>query len=63
MATARTFFATNRRLIRFLGIMVAAYLVWYVIYDLWLLPDGRLDAWLSINVAGSAARPCTPSAS
>jgi len=24
--------------------MLAAYLAWYALYDLWLLPDGRLDA-------------------
>jgi len=31
--------------------MLAAYTVWYVLYDLWLLPDGRLDAWVSQSVA------------
>ena len=24
--------------------------VWYVIYELWLLPQGSLDEWLSLNI-------------
>jgi exosortase family protein XrtF len=31
--------------------VLAFYGLWYVLYDLWLLPDGRLDQWLSTNVA------------
>lgn len=38
-------------LIRFLAIMAVAYAVWFLVYDLWLLPDGRLDGWLSTRVA------------
>lgn len=26
------------------------FVVWYLIYELWLLPDGRLDEWISINI-------------
>ena len=26
------------------------FVVWYVVYELWLLPDGRLDEWLSLNI-------------
>lgn len=26
--------------------------VWYVTYELWLLPDGRLDEWLALNIVG-----------
>ncbi len=26
------------------------FIVWYVVYELWLLPDGRLDEWLSLNI-------------
>jgi exosortase/archaeosortase family protein len=43
----------------FLAKMLAVYVVWYVVYDLWLLPDGRLDAVVSRNLAvlsGSALR-------
>ncbi len=45
----------NARVLRFLGIMAATYAVWFAVYDLWLLPDGRLDAWLSTQVAGWTA--------
>ena len=34
--------------------MLAVYVVWYVVYDLYLLPDGRVDAWLSYVVAEQA---------
>lgn len=43
--------ASNRTLTAFLLKMAAIYAVWFVVYDLWLLPDGRLDAWLSTSVA------------
>lgn len=35
----------------FLLKLLGAYAAWYLIYDSWLLPDGRLDGWLSRNVA------------
>jgi exosortase family protein XrtF len=47
----KDFIQTNRPLLSFLGKVLAVYGMWYVAYDLWLLPDGRLDAWLSTNVA------------
>ena len=37
----------SKQIIRFLGTALALYAVWYVCYDLWLFPDGRLDTWLS----------------
>ena len=40
----------NRSVLEFLGKMLAAYGLWYLLYDLWLLPDGRLDAWISESV-------------
>ncbi|MEM6287655.1 MAG: archaeosortase/exosortase family protein [Bacteroidota bacterium] len=51
MTSARTILATNRALSVFLLKMAAVYAVWFVLYDLWLLPDGRLDGWLSEAVA------------
>lgn len=51
MTSARTILASNRALSVFLLKMAAVYAVWFVLYDLWLLPDGRLDAWLSEAVA------------
>ena len=41
----------RRRVVVFLGKVAAFYAIWYVLYDLWLLPDGTLDRWLSLNVA------------
>jgi len=38
-------------LIKALGI----YLIWYLVYDCWLLPDGRLDLWMASNVASVCA--------
>ena len=26
------------------------YILWYFVYDLWMLPDGRVDAWLSEHI-------------
>lgn len=45
----------NRRILTFLAKVLAIYALWYVAYDLWLLPDGRLDEWLSHNVATVSA--------
>lgn len=28
------------------------FIIWYMIYELWLLPDGRLDEWISLNIIG-----------
>ncbi|MBC8346887.1 MAG: hypothetical protein H8E56_11600, partial [Candidatus Marinimicrobia bacterium] len=42
-------------LTRFLMKAGAIYIIWYLIYDYYLLPDGRLDAFLSlsgVNLAG-----------
>jgi len=29
---------------------LAIYLIWYVAYELVILPDGRVDRWLSLNI-------------
>lgn len=34
----------------FLLKVVGIYVIWYIIYELWLLPDGRLDQWLVLNI-------------
>ena len=42
-------------LTRFLMKVSTIYIIWYLIYDYYLLPDGRLDAFLSlsgVNLAG-----------
>ncbi len=61
--SVRSFLETHRALSLFLLKMAAVYAVWFVLYDLWLLPDGRLDTWLSTSVAswtGSVIRPFYP---
>lgn len=42
---------STRSILQFLGKMLAAYGLWYMLYDLWLLPHGQLDAWVSHSVA------------
>jgi exosortase/archaeosortase family protein len=42
---------STRRIVAFVGKVLAFYGLWYVLYDLWLLPNGTLDRWLSLNVA------------
>jgi exosortase/archaeosortase family protein len=42
---------STRRIATFVGKVLAFYGLWYVLYDLWLLPDGTVDRWLSLNVA------------
>ena len=63
MSDVRSFFATHRVLSLFLLKMAAIYAAWFVLYDLWLLPDGRLDTWLSTSVAswtGAVLAPFYP---
>ena len=52
MSTSSSLLASpNRRVVTFVGKVLAFYGLWYVLYDLWLLPDGTVDRWLSLNVA------------
>lgn len=48
-------FRRHAPLVRFFTLLLAVYVAWFVLYDLWLLPDGRLDAWLSHKVASLSA--------
>lgn len=34
----------------FLARVLSIYLLWYMLYHLWILPDGRLDLYLSRNI-------------
>ncbi|MFW6347103.1 MAG: exosortase X [Cyclonatronaceae bacterium] len=43
-------FSLNRDVLVFLGKLLGYFGVWYVIYELWVLPEGSLDAWLSVNI-------------
>lgn len=39
----------------FLLKVVGIYLCWYFIYELWLLPEGSLDQWLTTNIVSVSA--------
>lgn len=45
----------TRALRRFVLLAVALYLIWFFSYEYWVLPDGRLNALLSDNIAATAA--------
>lgn len=45
---------SRRRVAVFVAKVLAFYGLWYVAYDLWLLPNGTIDQWLSLNVASVA---------
>ena len=51
--TRAPFFASVSQIpwVRFALVGLAFYAVWFVVYDLWLLPQGSLDAALSHGVA------------
>lgn len=34
---------------------VGIYICWYLVYELWLLPEGTLDAWLTRNIVSVSA--------
>ena len=48
------FVTRNRSVLVFLAKMTAVYAAWYVLYDLWLLPAGRLDAAVAHHAASLA---------
>ena len=52
--TASTSSSSRWRVVTFVAKVLAFYGLWYVAYDLWLLPDGTVDRWLSLNVASVA---------
>lgn len=45
----------NSPVVQFILKALGVFIVWYLIYELWLLPDGRLDYWLSLNIIGNSA--------
>jgi exosortase family protein XrtF len=47
----QAFVQRHRDVFAFFGKMGAVYLVWFGLYDLWLAPDGRLDAFLAERLA------------
>ena len=57
---AHRLLSSHGALARFVAKMVAVYAVWFVIYDLWLLPDGTLDRALSKFVASATGVVLSP---
>lgn len=45
----------NSAIVRFVAKALGIFVIWYVVYELWLLPDGRLDEWLSLNIIANSA--------
>ncbi|MDZ7714580.1 MAG: archaeosortase/exosortase family protein [Balneolaceae bacterium] len=40
----------NSEITTFFAKVLGIYICWYLIYELWLLPDGTLDEWLALNI-------------
>ncbi|TVQ75470.1 MAG: hypothetical protein EA363_00510, partial [Balneolaceae bacterium] len=51
----RTFQGKNREIMLFILKALGVYVVWYALYHLWLLPDGRLDEYISRNIVSVTA--------
>lgn len=45
----------TRDVLLFIGKVMLFYIVWWLLYDRWLLPDGRLDEWVSLNIVSMSA--------
>ena len=42
-------------IVKFVLKALLIFAAWYMLYELWLLPDGSLDRWLSLNIIGTSA--------
>lgn len=40
----------NKDLTRFIVTSLGIFIAWYLLYDLWILPDGRVDLVLSLHI-------------
>lgn len=45
----------NSPVLKFIAKALLIFILWYLVYELWLLPDGSLDKWLSLNIIGASA--------
>jgi exosortase family protein XrtF len=46
----------RKQVILFIASTIGLYLIWYLVYDLWLMPDARLDRWLNHFTTGTGAK-------
>ncbi|MCG2588880.1 exosortase X [Rhodohalobacter sulfatireducens] len=53
MSSIKSFFKSD--IARFLVKVVCIYFVWYMVYELWILPNGYIDEPLSKNIASISA--------
>lgn len=44
----------NSPLTKFILKALCFFIVWYVIYEIWLLPEGSLDEWISLNIISNS---------
>lgn len=44
----------NSPLYKFIVTAIAIFVLWYLVYEMWLLPEGSLDQWVSLNTIGIA---------
>lgn len=40
----------NSEIAKFIAKALVIYIIWYLVYEMWLLPDGSLDEWVSLNI-------------
>ncbi len=45
----------NSPIFKFIAKTLVIFIIWYIVYELWLLPAGDLDYWLSLNIIGTSA--------
>jgi exosortase family protein XrtF len=45
----------NKEILVFVSKALCFFVVWYLIYELWLLPKGDIDHWLALNIVSVGA--------
>lgn len=46
---------SNKTIILFVLKALGFFVIWYLVYELWLLPQGDLDEWLALNIVSVSA--------
>lgn len=41
--------------VKFVLKVLVIYIVWYLVYEMWLLPEGSLDRWVAVNIVETTA--------
>ena len=45
----------QRRIAAFVLKAIGMYVLWFLVYDFWLAPEGKLDAWLNKRAANDGS--------